>query len=425
MRLVNYENKKEIGKVIERSLDLGSIFDMVRPILRDVKENGDSALIEYTKKFDNFDLTSENMKISENKIKEAYSNVSDPFLSAIKHAHRNIEKFHREQFKQIKKSWKIEIEKGVSITEKIAAIESIGAYVPGGIASYPSTVLMTCVPAKLANVERIVVVSPPPISPAVLVACDLCEVNEIYQMGGAQAIAALAYGTESVRRVDKIIGPGNKYVMAAKLLVFGIVAIDMPAGPSEVLIIADSEANPRFIAADILAQAEHDPDAQCILVTDSKEIADGVDKEIENQIRDLKRREVITQSLESSYLVLTRDMNEAIEFSKLYAPEHLEIMTQNPEKIAEKIKNAGTIFLGNYSPVSAGDYASGGNHVLPTGGAARFSSELGVRDFLKGHSIQKISKEGLSILRETIETLAEAEALDAHSKAVKKRFEKP
>jgi len=309
--------------------------------------------------------------------------VSDPFLSAIRHAHKNIEKFHREQFKQIKKSWKIE---------------------------------------TVANVERIVVVSPPPISPAVLVACDLCGVNEIYRVGGAQAIAALAYGTESVRRVDKIIGPGNRYVMAAKLLVFGIVTIDMPAGPSEVLIIADSEANPRFIAADILAQAEHDPDAQCILVTDSKEIADEVDNEIKNQIEDLKRREVITQSLENSYLILTRDMNEAIEFSNLYAPEHLEIMTKNPEEIAEKIKNAGAIFLGNYSPVPAGDYASGGNHVLPTGGTARFSSELGVRDFLRCYSIQKISKAGLSRLRKTIETLAEVETLDAHSNAVKKRF---
>ncbi|HDI72702.1 MAG TPA: histidinol dehydrogenase [Candidatus Altiarchaeales archaeon] len=422
MRIVNYENKREIERVIERSLDLESVFDIVRPILRDVKENGDSALIEYTKRFDNFDLTSENIKISENEIMDAYSNVSDPFLSAIRHAHKNIEKFHREQFKQIKKSWKIETEKGISITEKIAAIESIGAYVPGGIASYPSTVLMTCIPAKIANVERIVVVSPPPISPAVLVACDLCGVNEIYRVGGAQAIAALAYGTESVRRVDKIIGPGNRYVMAAKLLVFGIVTIDMPAGPSEVLIIADSEANPRFIAADILAQAEHDPDAQCILVTDSKEIADEVDNEIKNQIEDLKRREVITQSLENSYLVLTRDMNEAIEFSNLYAPEHLEIMTKNPEEIAEKIKNAGAIFLGNYSPVPAGDYASGGNHVLPTGGTARFSSELGVRDFLRCYSIQKISKAGLSRLRKTIETLAEVETLDAHSNAVKKRF---
>ncbi|RLI85789.1 MAG: histidinol dehydrogenase [Candidatus Altiarchaeales archaeon] len=422
MRIVNYENKREIERVIERSLDLESVFDIVRPILRDVKENGDSALIEYTKRFDNFDLISENIKISENEIMDAYSNVSDPFLSAIRHAHKNIEKFHREQFKQIKKSWKIETEKGISITEKIAAIESIGAYVPGGIASYPSTVLMTCIPAKIANVERIVVVSPPPISPAVLVACDLCGVNEIYRVGGAQAIAALAYGTESVRRVDKIIGPGNRYVMAAKLLVFGIVTIDMPAGPSEVLIIADSEANPRFIAADILAQAEHDPDAQCILVTDSKEIADEVDNEIKNQIEDLKRREVITQSLENSYLVLTRDMNEAIEFSNLYAPEHLEIMTKNPEEIAEKIKNAGAIFLGNYSPVPAGDYASGGNHVLPTGGTARFSSELGVRDFLRCYSIQKISKVGLSRLRKTIETLAEVETLDAHSNAVKKRF---
>lgn len=424
MKVVNYENKKEIEKIINRSkLDMESTFDEVRQIIKNVRERGDSAIIEYTKKFDNFDLTSENIHISKNKIKDAYSNVSDKLINALKHAHRNIEKFHKEQLKQIKRSWNIETERGINITEKTVAIDSIGAYIPGGMASYPSTVLMTCVPAKVTGVKRIVVVSPPPISPSVIVACDLCNVDEIYQLGGVQAIAALAYGTKSIKKVDKIVGPGNKYVLAAKLLVFGQVAIDMPAGPSEILIIADSEANQEFIASDILAQAEHDPDAQCILVTDSKKLIKKVNQEIENQIKDLKRQEIINRSMENSYLVLTKNPEEIIEFSNLYAPEHMEVMTKNPEDIAEEIKSAGTIFIGNYSPVSAGDYATGSNHVLPTGRAARFSSELSVRDFLRSYNTQEISKDALSSLRKTIEILAKEEVLDAHSQAVRKRFE--
>ncbi|MEA3254412.1 MAG: histidinol dehydrogenase [Candidatus Altiarchaeota archaeon] len=422
MKVVSYKDKKEIDKVIGRSLDLGHVFDIVRPILKDIRVNGDSAIIEYTKKFDNFDLNPGDMKIPVNKIEEAYSRVDDSLVNALKHAHRNIDKFHRGQFRQVKKSWETETEEGVLITEKTVAIECVGAYVPGGRASYPSTVLMTCIPAKIAGVDRVVVASPPPVSPAVLVACSLCDVDEVYQIGGVQAIAALAYGTKTLRPVDKIIGPGNKYVLAAKLLVFGEVDIDMPAGPSEVLIIADSKANPGFISADILAQAEHDPDAHCVLVTDSGEIVDAVNKEIEKQIRGLGRKEVILQSLKNSCIVLTQDMGEALEFTNSYAPEHLEIMTGDPEGIAEEVRNAGTIFLGGYAPVSAGDYASGGNHVLPTGRAARFSSELGVKDFLRSYSIQRISRQGLSNLRETVKTLAEAESFDAHARAVKKRF---
>lgn len=422
MKVVGYGVKKEIDEIVERSLDLEPVFDIVKPILKDVRVNGDSAIIEYTRKFDNFNLTPQSIKLPANEIREAYSDVGDSLINALKHAYRNIDKFHREQFKQVNKSWETETDEGVLITENTTAIDSVGAYVPGGRASYPSTVLMTCIPAKIAGVDRVVVASPPPISPAVLVACSLCDVDEVYQVGGVQAIAALAYGTETLRPVDKIIGPGNKYVLAAKLLVFGEVDIDMPAGPSEVLIIADSKANPTFISADILAQAEHDPDARCVLVTDSRKIADEVNTEIREQIKDLKRREVILQSLENLYTVLVKDMIEAVEFTNLYAPEHLEVMTGNPEEIAGEIKNAGTIFLGSYAPVSAGDYASGGNHVLPTGRAARFSSELSVRDFLRRYSVQKISNKGLSNLRETVETLAEAESFDAHARAVKKRF---
>ena len=423
MRTLAYKDREEMEKLIHRSgVDFEQVLDAVNPIISDVRSRGDAALIEYTKKFDKYDLTASNMRVSQEEIKKAYGKVDPSFVKALRHAQRNIGKFHEEQLKTIKKSWKTETEEGVEITEKVRPIESCGAYIPGGRANYPSTVLMTCSVARTAGVERIVVVSPPPITDEVVVACDMCAVDEIYRIGGAQAIAALAYGTQTIKKVDKIVGPGNKYVTCAKLLVFGKVDIDMPAGPSEVLVIADEKANPVFIAADILAQAEHDPDAQSILVTDSKDLAEKVARKVEEQAASLKRREIIMKSLEHSYTVLVENMDEAVLFANRYAPEHLEIITGNASKISEKIKNAGTVFIGEYAPVPAGDYASGENHVLPTGGAARFASALGVRDFLRSYSIQKISRKGLENLAETIETLAEAESLDAHSMAVKNRF---
>jgi histidinol dehydrogenase len=332
--------------------------------------------------------------------------IDKNLLKALKHAHSNITKYHKEQFKHIKKSWNIEVEAGVNVGERISAVDSAGCYVPGGRASYPSTVLMTAIPAKVAGVKRIVVTSPPEISDAILAACSICRVDEIYRVGGAQAVGALAYGTESIKKVSKIVGPGNKYVMAAKNLVYGIVDIDMPAGPSEVLIIADNSANVDFIAADLRAQAEHDPDAQCILVSDSKMLLDNVSK----------------KAPENSIGVLAGNVKDCIEFANLHAPEHLEIIAKNARSVAEKIINAGAIFIGPYSPVAAGDYASGANHVLPTGGAARFSSPLSVRDFLKTTSVQEISKTGLKKLGTTIISIAEAEGLDKHKESIEKRL---
>ncbi|MBN2250545.1 MAG: histidinol dehydrogenase [Candidatus Altiarchaeota archaeon] len=423
MEIIKYGDKKAREAVERSEAGIEEALDAARRIIKDVREGGDAALIKYAKKFDGVDLPAGNIRVPAQEIKEAYSRVDEQVISALKHSAGNIEKYHREQHKKLKGSWSMETEKGVLITEKTRAIPSAGAYVPGGRAAYPSTVLMTCIPARIAGVKRIVVVSPPPIPAIVLVACDIAGVDEIYSVGGAQAVAALAYGTESIAPVEKIVGPGNKYVTAAKLLVFGKVDIDMPAGPSEILVIADSKADPRLIAADLLAQAEHDPDARCILATDSKELAGAVNEEIAWQTKGLKRKEIIEKSLDSSFIILVKDMKEAIELANRYAPEHLEIIADDAAELAEQIGSAGTIFLGPYSPVSAGDYASGENHVLPTGGAARFASSLGVRDFLRHYSIQEISKEGLSRIRETIKTLSLAESLDAHSSAVRKRFE--
>ena len=423
MKTTGYENKEALERIIDRSgADPIQVLDIVRPIVEDVRSRGDAALIDYTKKFDKYILTVSNIRVTEQEIKTAREGVDESFIKALKHAKKNIAKYHLEQLKNIKKSWKTETDEGVEITEKTRAIQSCGAYIPGGRASYPSTVLMTCAVARIAGVKRIVVVSPPPITDEVLYACELCGVDEVYRVGGAQAVAALAYGTGSIKKVDKIVGPGNKYVTCAKLLVYGKVDIDMPAGPSEVLIIADGKADPSYIAADLLAQAEHDPDARSLLVTDSKELAEKVSQQVEEQKASLKRTEIISKSLEHSYAILVKDMGEAALFANRYAPEHLEINAADAQTISEKITNAGTIFIGGYAPVAAGDYVSGENHVLPTGGSARFASALGVRDFLRSYSLQKISEKGLRIMGPSIETLAEAESLDAHSNAVKKRF---
>jgi histidinol dehydrogenase len=416
---------------IERASHVGiyssSDFDtisVVSSIIRDVIESKDKALIEYTKKFDKYDLTSKNIKVTKEEIKEAYSRVDRSLIAALEHAHKNIKKFHSEQYNTIKRAWQTETEAGVVISERTIPLESIGAYIPGGRATYPSTVLMTCTPAKVAGVRRIVVTSPPPISDAILAACYICEVDEVYRIGGAQAIAAIASGTQSVRRVDKIVGPGNKYVNTAKLSVYGMVDIDMPAGPSEVMIIADAKADAKIIASDLLAQAEHDPDARCVLITESLKKEIEIRKEIELQKAVLKRITIIQKSLEKNFLVCrTKSVDESVAVANMLAPEHLEIITENADSIAEKIMNAGTVFVGPYSPVSAGDYASGSNHVLPTGMAARFSSSLGVRDYLKSFTTQMITKQGLLSLKKTIETIAGAESLDAHAQSVRKRFE--
>ncbi|MBU4406711.1 MAG: histidinol dehydrogenase [Candidatus Altiarchaeota archaeon] len=401
MNVIDYGDKGEVQKLLNRSaMGLEDASVAVKPILNDVRDGGDYALSTYTKKFDEFELNLDNIRISSKEIDAAYSRADKGLIKALTHAKSNIEKFHREQLRQIKREWKTEVERGVSISEKTIPMDSVGCYVPGGRAPYPSTVLMTVIPARIAGVKRIAVCSPPKISDDILAACKIAGVDEVYRVGGAQSIAAMAYGTETIKPVSKIIGPGNVYVMAAKMLVYGKVDIDSPAGPSEILIIADKSANPEFIQADLLAQAEHDPDAQAVVVTDSKELAKKIDGTV----------------------VLTKTISECIEFANDYAPEHLEIMCRNPEKVSQKIRNAGAIFLGDYSPVAAGDYCSGGNHVLPTAGTAKFSSRLGVDDFLKKVCVQSLSKEGLGKLRNSIERLSDAEGFKAHRDSVRARF---
>ncbi len=403
MSVINYGDKVGVQKLLNRSsLDREKAVEAIKSILQDIRDNGDSALSRYTKKFDEFDLNPDNLRISSEEMDSAYFRVDRELISALEYAKENIEKFHMEQLRHIRKNWKTEIEKGISISEKVIPMDSVGCYVPGGRAPYPSTVLMTVIPARIVGVERVVVCSPPEVPDVILAACRIAEVDEVYRVGGAQAIAAMAYGTETIKPVSKIIGPGNVYVMAAKMLVYGRVGIDTPAGPSEILIMADKSANPEFIHADILAQEEHDPDVQAVVVTDSREIADEIK--------------------ENSTVVLVENMDECIEFVNDYAPEHLEIMCRNPEGVSLRIKNAGAIFLGDYSPVAAGDYCSGGNHVLPTTGAAKFSSHLGVDDFLKRVSIQNLSREGLGRLKDSIEKLSDAEGFKAHRDSVRVRF---
>lgn len=422
MRIINFD-EVDVRNLRNGKLNPDRIHDAVKPILRDVRRNGDKALIRYTKKFDNYNLTADKIRVSREEIKDAYKNVDKDLIRALKHAHKNITKFHREQFRQIKKSFRVKIQGGVFLSEKTTPLASVGAYIPGGIASYPSTVLMTCIPAGIAGVERIAIASPPPVSDPVLAAAYICKVDEIYRIGGAQAIGALAYGTGTIRPVDKIAGPGNVYVTAAKMRVYGIVDIDMPAGPSEILIIADETANPEFIAADILAQAEHDPNAGCAVVTNDMKLANQIKGEINVQIKDrIKRIETIKESLKNFSMIITKSISRSIEFANNYAPEHLEIMTRNPESVERKIRHAGAIFIGKYSTVSAGDYASGGNHVLPTAGSARFSSGLSVREFLKTSGIQKISRSGLMDLKKTIIDISTAEGLYAHGNSVRIRL---
>lgn len=438
MKSVTYttENKKEIQKIINRSTtNFESALSIAKEIMDNVKTNGNSALFKYTRKFDNFNLNSKNLMVSENETSAAVERIrnnNEKLFSALKHAHKNITKYHTEQFKNIDKNLNVETDTGIEISEKINAVESAGCYIPGGRAAYPSSVLMTAIPAKVAGVKRIAVISPPEISDAVLAAANICGVSEIYRLGGAQGIAALSFGTETIEPVNKIVGPGNIYVMAAKMLAYSRgIGIDMPAGPSEVLIIADTESNPRFIAADVLAQAEHDPDAQCVVAVNREnkteeiinKFIDNIDIEINEQVKELHRKNIIESSLKNFAVIITRNTDDTVEFANNYAPEHLEIMCKNPEKVAGKIKNAGAIFIGNYAPVPAGDYASGGNHVLPTSGTAKFASELGVRDFLKFSSVQRITKKGLGEIKESVETIAEAEGLDAHRNSIKIRFE--
>ena len=398
----------------------------VLEILDNVQKNGDEAIFSYTEQFDKVKLNANNILVTEDEIFKAYEEVSKELLMIIRRALINIRDFHQ---KQKQNSWFDTKENGTILGQRVTSLERVGVYVPGGKASYPSSVLMNVLPAKIAGVSEVIMVTPPEVDGKIealtLVAAKEAGVNKIYKVGGAQAIGALAYGTESIPKVDKIVGPGNIYVALAKKAVYGHVSIDSIAGPSEILILADQEANPRYVAADLLSQAEHDELASSILITTCEDLADNVDKEVEMFMKKLSRREIIQESLDNyGYIFIAEDMEQAIEAANEIASEHLEIMTKNPFEVMTKIKNAGAIFLGEYSSEPLGDYLAGPNHVLPTNGTAKFFSPLSVDDFIKKTSIIAYSKEALSEVREDVERFARAEGLTAHANSIKVRFEK-
>lgn len=424
MEILDY-NKETVEELIKRSqADINSVLTTVSDILNDVRENKDNAVKAYTAKFDKAEP--DDLKVSEEEIKKAYDELDDELIKALKSASANIEKFHKAQ---IPEEWEMEVIPGITAGQIIRPINSVGCYIPGGRAVYPSTILMTVIPAKIAGVDRIIACSPPgpdgKIQAAILVAADLAGVDEIYKCGGAQAIAAMAYGTESIAKVEKIVGPGNIFVTAAKKLVYGDVDIEFPAGPSEVLILADESAIPEYIAYDFLSQSEHDPNASCFLVTDSERIANESNELIEKFANEAKRSEIIAESLaQHGHVILCSTMDEAIDFTNEYAPEHLIISTKEDKTVLDRIKNAGSIFLGKYSPVAAGDYGSGTNHVLPTGGGAKMYSGLSTETFIKKPTVQTLTKEGIKELSKTVLPIAEYEGFYAHADSIKVRLDK-
>jgi histidinol dehydrogenase len=397
----------------------------VNEILANIRENGDKALFDYTAKFDGFELTPENIKVTRAEIDEAYTKLDKEYIDVIKEAAANIREVHE---KQLRNSWFETKPDGTLLGMKITAIERLGVYVPGGKAAYPSSVLMNIVPAKVAGVDRIIMCTPPGktgvIDPGTLVAADIAGADEIYRAGGAQAIGAMAFGTESIPKVYKITGPGNIFVALAKKAVYGFVSIDSIAGPSEVMVLADETANAHYVAADLLSQAEHDELASAILVTTDKKLADKVNEEIEGYLKTLSRADIIRKSLDNyGYILIANDMDEAIDTVNTVASEHLEILTANPFEVMTKIRNAGAIFLGEYSSEPLGDYFSGPNHILPTNGTARFFSPVNVDDFIKKSSVIYYSKEALERDSKKIQLFANNEGLTAHANSIKVRFE--
>lgn len=397
----------------------------VAEILENVRNNGDEALFGYTKKFDQVELTADTIQVTEEEVEEAYAAIEPELIEVIRKALVRIRAYHE---KQKQNSWFDTTEDGTMLGQKVTALNRVGVYVPGGKAVYPSSVLMNIVPAKVAGVSKIVMVSPPgkdgKLNPATLVAAKEAGADEVYKVGGAQAIAALAYGTESIQKVDKIVGPGNIFVALAKKAVYGNVSIDSVAGPSEILVLADETANPRFVAADLLSQAEHDELASAVLVTTSEELAEKVEKEIEGFLQVLSRSEIIRKSLDNfGFILIADNMDDAIDAVNEIASEHLEIVTKDPFQAMTKIRNAGAIFIGEYSSEPLGDYFAGPNHVLPTNGTAKFFSPLGVDDFIKKSSVIYFSKEALDPLHEDIIKFAKAEQLIAHANSIAVRFE--
>lgn len=424
-RLTAESRKNLLEDLLKRSPNqYGQYEERVQVILNRVKEEKDQALFAYTEQFDHAKVTAENIRVTEEEIQEAYEQVDEDLLRVVRKALKNIESYHA---KQMQYSWFDSKPNGTMLGQKVTALQRVGVYVPGGKAVYPSSVLMNIMPAKVAGVEEIIMTTPPgpdgKVNPTTLVAAHEAGATAVYKVGGAQAIAALAYGTESIPKVDKIVGPGNIYVALAKKAVYGHVSIDSIAGPSEILVIADETANPRFVAADLLSQAEHDELASAILVTTSEDMANAVNKEIEGFLKVLSRSEIIKKSLENyGHILLAENLEEAIETANEIASEHLEIVTKDPYQVMMKIRNAGAIFLGEYSSEPLGDYFAGPNHILPTNGTAKFFSPLSVDDFLKKSSIIAYSKEALEAVHKDIETFAEAEQLTAHANSIKVRF---
>lgn len=423
MQIIKYPPRESWNGLTERpTQSLETIEQKVLPVLQDVKLNGDEALRHYSKLFDGVELI--DFSVSAEDMNQALSSVSEELKQAINTAYRNIHTFHQQQQSVVEIT---ETMPGVECWRKSVAIEKVGLYIPGGTAPLFSTVLMLAIPAQIAGCSEVVLCTPPDkegnIHPAILYTANLCGVKRIYKLGGAQAIAAMAYGTASVPKVYKIFGPGNQYVTAAKQLVNKDgIAIDMPAGPSEVLVIGDDEARPDFIAADLLAQAEHGADSQVLFITTEEAYMNLVHFAIDQQLKVLPRKELAEKALENSKMILLKDMEEAIEFSNTYAPEHLILQTRNAEELAEKVRNAGSVFIGHYTPESVGDYASGTNHTLPTNGYARAYSGVSLDSFVKRITFQKISKEGLNVIGNTVEIMAENEALMAHRNAVSIRL---
>lgn len=430
MRMITLtkETTKDIlENLLKRSPNnYGNYEAAVREILNRVQTEGDRALFEYTAKFDKTEITAETIRVTEEEIKEAYQQTDPALIDVIRKALINIRSYHE---KQKQNSWFTSSEEGTMLGQKVTPLQRVGVYVPGGKAVYPSSVLMNIVPAKVAGVDQIVMTTPPgkdgKVNPSTLVAAKEAGADEIYKAGGAQAIGALAYGTQSIPKVDKIVGPGNIFVALAKKAVYGHVSIDSIAGPSEILVLADDSANPRFVAADLLSQAEHDELASAILITTSKALAEKVSREVEEFVKVLSRREIIQKSLDNfGYILLADSMEDAIEAANAIASEHMEIVTKNPFEIMMKVRNAGAIFIGEYSSEPLGDYFAGPNHVLPTNGTAKFFSPLSVDDFVKKSSIVYYSREALKKIHKDIEQFASSEQLTAHANSVAVRFEK-
>ncbi|WKY57154.1 histidinol dehydrogenase [Vibrio sp. SNU_ST1] len=426
MRTVVWQSLSESQQdsVLERPAitEGANITATVSDVIAKVRNEGDAALKELTEKFDG--VTPESIRVSSGEIEEACARLTPEMKQALEQAYSNIAKFHEAQKPQ---PIKVETQPGVVCEQVTRAINTVGLYIPGGSAPLPSTVLMLGVPAQIAGCRKVVLCSPPPIADEILYVANLCKIDEVYNVGGGQAVAAMAYGTESVAKVDKIFGPGNAYVTEAKRQVsndFRGAAIDMPAGPSEVLVIADETADADFIAADLLSQAEHGPDSQVVLVTPSPVIADQVTDAVQKQLRELSRANIAQQALASSLIIIAESITQAIAISNFYGPEHLIVQTKSPRELLPLLDNAGSIFLGDWSPESAGDYASGTNHVLPTYGYTKTYSSLGLADFSKRMTVQELTADGLKGLAPTVVTMAEAEGLDAHKRAVTIRVEK-